>query len=87
MARFPPLKNLLKPNPRNKFLEVTDDLITPSDIDVELPKGQSNYFDCQKFIKEMNEQYIPNHKFEGEKPKIQYYLKNKLLSRKGNFKK
>jgi len=29
----------LQKNPRNKFLEVVDDEITPSDIDVDLPAG------------------------------------------------
>lgn len=43
------LSNLLQPNPRNNFIEVVDDSVTPSDIDAEL----SNFtlLDKEKFIK------------------------------------
>jgi hypothetical protein len=46
------LKNLLQPNARNRFLEVADEMITPSDIDVELPNDR--IFNPEQFTMEMS---------------------------------
>jgi len=42
---------MLKKNKRNQFLEVEDEKVTPSDIDVEM--SSSHVFDEIKFAKEM----------------------------------
>lgn len=51
---LPPLKagedysNLMKICPRNGYLEVDNELVTPSDIDAELPLG-NYWFNCKYF--------------------------------------
>ena len=44
-------EHLLQSNPRNYFLEVFDDSITPSDIDAEM--SYSRPFKPEAFIKEL----------------------------------
>jgi hypothetical protein len=44
-------KNLLQKNPRNRFLEVVDDTVTPSDIDIEI--APDTPFKLNLFLKEM----------------------------------
>jgi hypothetical protein len=43
------LRGLLKKNPRNNYIEVDDEKVTPSDIDAEL--SDSKLFEKDRFIK------------------------------------